>query len=586
MKWKHFILTLPFLLMVITVSFSGGGITGNAIYQNTLGYECEDCNLIVVLVDTLRADHLGTYGYEKDTSPNLDRFAEESIVFKNVVAQTSWTKPAVASILTGLYPQNHKANTRYAKLSEENVLLSEVLKKEGYSTYAFSTNAFIEETNGFDQGFDQFTYFPRDEANGIPYIKADEVNSKVIPFLKNLKNKDKNFIYLHYMDPHMPYNSPITKYAKDNKYIFDTQEQSFEEIVNQVKEEKSAYSLEGDIEIRKQLYKEMKNLYDDEILFFDRELNNIFTALKEEGMFDNSIILVIADHGEELGDHGGLTHGKTLFEEVTHVPWIMYLPKKIHLDMEEQVNQIDMFPTLLSLLGIKGPKNIDGKSVFKEDENIYTFSELDYDGVYLNSVRTQEDKLIQGFEKSGLRNPPLVWVEDSSLFELRLDPNHEPYVIPLELKSFYGEREISVYINGIAAGKTILPPALIGIELTIPKNLIKENKAIIELVSEEPCKKLSELGFEDDRCLSFGFPFIEGTGSVKRENEIDPFYGFFNLKNDSFNLYLTEGTENRINFLAQRLNEHIDSKKDIIKENAKVSETDEQLETLKALGYI
>ena len=149
--------------------------------------QCEDCNVILIVIDTLRADHVGAYGYNRDTTPNIDQLAKEGILFKNAFSQSSWTRPSTASILTGLYPKNNGANTRQDRLTKEKVLFSEIVKEEGYSTAAFVTNGNVGPNFGFNQGYDYFTQLRENKSKLSLHAVASEVNAKLIPYIKKLK---------------------------------------------------------------------------------------------------------------------------------------------------------------------------------------------------------------------------------------------------------------------------------------------------------------------------------------------------------------------------------------------------------------
>ena len=344
-------------------------------------------NIIILLIDALRSDHLGCYGYERNTTPNIDKLAEESFLFKNTIAQSSWTRPSVASILTGQYPVNHGVNGGYGitnKLNESMLTLPEILKENGYNTLAFSVNPNITTKLGFAQAFDKFIYSHRSNYKDNIHTRSNEINKDLVGSINKLKEKSQNFIYVHYMDPHVPYTPGEKHFSKSNKvdYIGDFfRNNAF-----------FSYSDKKRLEI----LQEMINAYDDEILFNDKMIGNALRALKDNNMYDNSIIIITADHGEEFMEHGSLFHGTNLFDEQIKVPLIIHTPDNIHKKIEEQAGHIDLLPTLLECLQIPIPENLslDGHNLFGGDKYKYTFSELAIDDKIGSTIRSLEDKLI------------------------------------------------------------------------------------------------------------------------------------------------------------------------------------------------
>ncbi len=302
-------------------------------------------NVIFLMLDTLRADHLGIYGYERNTSPNIDQFARENLLFKNAITAVPWTPPSVAGMLSGLYPTSHnfmppnsreEATSSVSKLSDAVLTLPEVLKAQGYQTHAISSNPWITDTFGFNQGYEKFEYLEREQADIITDsgIKAiDQMSAKDQPF----------FLYLHYLDPHEPYTPP-------NKYV-----QAFKGPLK---------SREYDVEMQRKI-----GLYDGEIAFMDECLGKLFTYLKEKNLYENSIIVIVGDHGEQFMEHGNISHGNELFNPELHVPMMIKTGKQVQQRVVDYaVSNIDLFPTILDLVGLVPPTNYQSVSLVK-DEN-------------------------------------------------------------------------------------------------------------------------------------------------------------------------------------------------------------------------
>jgi len=280
----------------------------------------KDFNVVVILIDTLRADHLPFYGYSKNTAPFLDSISKKSIIFDKAFSTSSYTAPSVASIFTSLLPSQHGvttghfANLRLQKKNEETVTfdriplelttIAEDMKLVGFKTFAVADNLNVSEEMQFNQGFDKFSMF-RNEG-------AQKVNEQVKAWASEIKSSDRYFLYLHYMDPHEPYleRSPWFKSSNDKN-------------------------------------QDQINAYDSEITYTDshiKELSEIFN------WDQNTLIVLIADHGEEFQDHGGFGHGKTLYKEVIHVPFVIFAPGISAQRIQSHVSTMDLLPTLAGLL--------------------------------------------------------------------------------------------------------------------------------------------------------------------------------------------------------------------------------------------
>jgi arylsulfatase A-like enzyme len=233
-------------------------------------------NVIVYLVDTLRRDHLGVYGHRRDTSPRVDAFARDAIVFDNAYAPSSWTRPSTASLMTGLSPSRHRAIGRLDVVRPEHWALSEHFQAAGYRTLGFVTNPNVLAVWGFDQGFDSYLDIDAESLS----TRADRVIDQVLRALDALAPDERFFLYVHTLDPHAPYAPP------------PPYDQMFE--------------VSGD---------ESAALYDGEIAFGDEQFGRMIDWLRQRQKYDDTLIVFLSDHGEEFLDHSGTEHGHTLFEE-------------------------------------------------------------------------------------------------------------------------------------------------------------------------------------------------------------------------------------------------------------------------------
>ena len=307
-------------------------------------------NILVILIDTLRRDHLGFAGYERDTSPNLDNFAKENVDFTNTIATSSWTPPTVASIFTGLYPSVHGHMPLYAhqrmdiedkaeklsKLDDSFTTLAEEFSKQGYRTEAIVANPIVSMRYGLAQGFDEFYSSRAHEAAG-------EINKRAIVAMNRLNQERRPFLlYLHYMDAHSPYKSPPEFGKMFSAPLKDKRFSEYDETA---------------------LNKITK--YDQSIRFIDHSIGEIFQHLKNIGLYDDMTIIVLADHGEQFNEHGFWAHGNTVYSEEIHVPFLMKFGNK-QGKINSFVSQVDVLPTLLETAKIKNNLELNGVSLLSQ----------------------------------------------------------------------------------------------------------------------------------------------------------------------------------------------------------------------------
>ena len=355
-------------------------------------------DMLVYVVDTLRADHLGCYGYQRNTSPNIDRFAKENVLFRFAYANSSWTKASGANIITGLLPKHHHTMLRDERLPDELMTLAEVLHDNGYYTAGFSTNRHIGATFGFQQGFDTFIERPVD--------RAHKVNVWIQAFLTEyLAKPDRQplFMLVWVVDPHSSY-SPC-EWAKT---LFDIQQ--YEPI------DTDSQQLVDDIQIEKiqptpSQIEFIKARYDQEIYCTDAAFGKLLNRLKAFNLYENSIIVFTGDHGEEFFDHGAVGHGRTLYNDQIAIPLIMKMPGLTQGVHEERAQHLDIYPTLLDAAGVAEPYALDGVSLLRHpDPQRMLYCEENSEGNELYAVLDAEKKVIHNkiyYRRSQTMLPPV-----------------------------------------------------------------------------------------------------------------------------------------------------------------------------------
>lgn len=294
-------------------------------------------NVVLLVVDTLRADHLGIYGYDRPTSPHIDAWAGSGAVFDNALATSPWTLPSFASLLTGLLPSEHGAGWPVdpqaghylrTRLADDVEPLPLRLSRAGWKTAAFAGNPFVHPEVGLGRGFDHFFY----EADA----KADRVVDGVLAWLSGLGD-ERFFVMVHFMDPHMPYRAPesfLGRFSEgEPRGLMLTQRSRWDA---------------GLIPQRDREY--LIGRYDEEIAFLDEQIGRLLAALDE---VESTLVVLTADHGEELFDHGGFEHGHSMMQELLRVPLVVVGPGVVPQRIAVPVTIADIAPTVLEATGLE-----------------------------------------------------------------------------------------------------------------------------------------------------------------------------------------------------------------------------------------
>ncbi len=326
---------------------------GVALFANPLlhpapGVFCR-LSVLVVLVDALRADRLGCYGHHRGTTPHIDRLCRQSVLFRNALSSSSWTAPSVASLFTGLHPYRH--GVRYVDtldLDRRFETVAERFDAAGWFTGAVSDNLLITPDNGFDQGFRTFVSKPLT----THMRKARAVTDIALGWLEHHGDRPF-FLYLHYMDPHANYRPP--------KPFHPGPPPSGAEIRDFVEKGEAggvANRLQKSRRFRLSAAEDQRllDLYEGEVASTDYQVGRLLSWLERSGLADGTVVVFVADHGEEFADHGRYAHATSLFDELVRVPLLVRLPGRQlpARQVEQVVCSADLGPTLLSLAGAPG----------------------------------------------------------------------------------------------------------------------------------------------------------------------------------------------------------------------------------------
>jgi choline-sulfatase len=435
-SWSAFALAICLFFSVAVCESATGQVSSPKISSHTTAPKSSkptasrssSPDVFLITIDTLRADHVSCYGYKQVETPALDALAADGVRFTQAFTHSPITNTSHITILTGLLPSVHGVTDFGVPLSPQHVTAAELLKKQGYRTAAF-IGAVILDSNtlapGLDRGFDFYDNFPKDDSKSADgktkprWGRVERRGMDVVAHAETWFDKHRagpHFVWLHFYDPHDPYEppSPFAEKYKDH-------------------------------------------LYDGEIAYADSALAKWIAFLKKAGAYDNAIIIVIGDHGEGLGEHGEETHGLFLYDSTLHIPLILKPPSKTTgaaypgSIVDSEVRTTDILPTILSIAGVAAPPELNGESLLpliadKKNEqtpsNRALFGETDYPlrwgWASLRALRTANRKLIEA--------------PRPELYDLQSDPK--------ELKNLYaleGKGEVQSLQAEMAAWKAKLP---------------------------------------------------------------------------------------------------------------------------------
>jgi len=304
--------------------------------------------ILLITCDTLRADRLGCYGYERAQTPNIDGLARQGVLFRNHYVQAPATGPSHASILTGRYPWEHRVVANGSKFRPEEVSLSEVFQEQGYQTVAWIACGILLRQQGYDQGFDEF-HDHLEVTPAWPENRAEKQTDQAIAFFQNADRDANIFAWLHYYDPHSPYWPPMEskkQFMEDPEREVDT---SPDRLLSIFWEK---------IQLAPSELEDLQALYDAEVAYMDAEIGRLLDFLREADLLDDTLIVLTSDHGEELYDHDCfIEHNLSLYEGVIRAPLIFWGKdfsdsRKVRREFTESV---DLFPTVLSLAAVDEP---------------------------------------------------------------------------------------------------------------------------------------------------------------------------------------------------------------------------------------
>jgi arylsulfatase len=375
------------------------------------GREKKDHNIILITVDALRADHMGLYGYEYDTSPRLDEFAEKAILFSHPYCPIPKTSASIASLMTGIHPLIHGTKPNRDALEERHITLAEALKMKGYETHAVVDNGNLSKSYKFHQGFDEYIQvwnFVEDKPGSTPFI-----TDQILEFLKNRRSRPF-FLWAHYIETHTPYLPPpeFVESRPEGRNILALENRMIAGEKDRITED----STEG----------EFLAFYDGAVKYIDDQIGKVLDLIKSRGLDQNSVIIISSDHGEDLGEYNYFyNHGPLTFHAGTRIPLIVSIPGHKPKKITYPVSLMDIYPTVFSMVGLSLPYEIQGRDLFKHDKERM---------LHIRGVT-------KGMESFGVvyRNYHFVSLNPGMMNRLGLDKRYlfDIYKDPLEKDSIY-----------------------------------------------------------------------------------------------------------------------------------------------------
>jgi arylsulfatase A-like enzyme len=434
--------------------------TGAAVHPpQAIGAADTGASAIVILIDTLRADHLGTYGYARPTSPNIDRLAQGSTVFDRAVAQAAWTKPSVTSLLTGSFVHRHGVVESRDALGPELPTLAEQMRAHGFHTAAFTSNPWITPEFHFDRGFDDFE---SGRAMGVQLtnlyrmlMRGDRVLRRVGVRVgltdwafsssaeRNLGNSERDerltdaflewldghrgerfFAYLHLIGPHDPYDPPA-------RFVEPFRDPAHADAPRPTKPPARVQSIfESAAPLGSTDLDALRAQYDGAIAFSDMLVGRVVERLQKLGLLDRILLVLVSDHGEEFYEHRNWRHGNQLYDEVVHVPMIVRFPGRVSPERSaDPAMLVDVFPTVLGLLGLPNDlPTLDGRNVFgsarESARPVYSEHWRFEGGEYVSrAVSRAGMKLTETEDKT-------LGKEGAELYDLHADPSEQTNLLP------------------------------------------------------------------------------------------------------------------------------------------------------------
>jgi arylsulfatase A-like enzyme len=354
-------------------------------------------NILLIVLDSVRRDHVGVYGHERPTTPEIDAFASEAIRYNQATAAAPWTPPSHAAMFSGLYASNVGVFGPTPSYDRNKPHVAELLSAAGYTTFGFSNSYHTSTDRGFDRGFEFYhdvlslprfagkMYEPTLDYVRYLYdyfLKGYDLSAFQLRRLRTkIRRGDEPFFgFINLNSAHAPYDPP-DPFRSEFEEPFDAEDTVNREAATIIANDDGYQYFMGDVSLSSTEWELVQRWYDGEIRYMDMLLGNFFNFLRTEGVFDDTLIVVTSDHGELFGEYGLVYHQLTLAEELIRVPLLIKRPGQTERQVSnELVSLVDLVPTFLDVVGKDVPSTLDGRSLFSDPEPDTVFAE--YAGPY------------------------------------------------------------------------------------------------------------------------------------------------------------------------------------------------------------
>jgi len=409
----------------------------------------EKPNIILIVMDAARAKNLSCYGYHRPTAPNLERFAERCVVYETAISAAGWSLPSHASMFTGLYPSRHGAHDQHKYLPHEYPTMAELLRSRGYHTLAFCYNRYVGPATGLDRGVEEFNRvvervprplrkITRKVESGVAALlgRRDSgacfINKQVKAALRRLQTDERPFfMFVHYEEPHAPYRPP----REYNRYLPKGVSLREAKHVNQDRWKYFADLASMD----EQDFEILTALYDSEITYLDTRVAQMLRWFEESGVLDRTMVIVTADHGENVGDHQMMGHAYCLYDTLLHVPLIIHYPSGTAAPgrVAHQVQTVDLLPTILAMLGdtssetYRSLQGYDLLSSTKHDSTVAEQANPDLTTFYKRFPGVDVSRYDRAMKMIRTDRYKYIWASDGNheLYDLQADPDERRNII-------------------------------------------------------------------------------------------------------------------------------------------------------------
>ncbi|MCP2605318.1 sulfatase, partial [Candidatus Aminicenantes bacterium AH-873-B07] len=425
-------------------------------FREKLRKKAKKWNLIYIVLDSARPDHFSCYGYKYRTTPNIDKIAKESFIFKNAFTQAVYTLASTSSLFTGLYPVSHYVIMDYQGLSDEFYTLAEAFRDKGYLTIAEISNPYVSAKFNMHQGF---VLFKENWKTENILLKSETINL--------IKNKKKRFfLYIHYTAPHAPYNPPF-RFKK--KFLSHSCNEKLGSVEYLEKIE------EGKIKLTKEEIKCLIKLYDANLYYVDYYLGKAINLLERENLLKNSVLIITSDHGEAFFEHQKIQHNTTVYEEMIKIPLIIKFPEESGIkprEISHLVEIVDLTATFFDLFELpeKMKYKLEGKSILPLIFSNQALKEFVF------------SRTIIPISRYCIRNEQYKYILDlknnkAELYDLKNDPGERINIISNKFLASYFHQNLLYHIS-------------------IAQKIKKEEEKYIE-IDEKTKEKLRSLGYLD-----------------------------------------------------------------------------------------